>query len=82
MFPLYPIEMIVKFRDPIVSLKEMQFLVDHHLKPFKIDIYSHAVSEYRERDSQIQILDQNSGGQGMAPRSGEAGFGAGADRTP
>ena len=27
-FPLYPIEMILKFHDPIVSLNEMQFLVD------------------------------------------------------
>ena len=40
------------------------------------------MSEYRERDSQIQILDQNADGRGMAPRSGEADFGAGLDKMP
>lgn len=39
-YPLYPIEIILRFEDPIVSLSELQFLVETSLKPYKIDIYS------------------------------------------
>lgn len=37
-FPLYPIEILIKFVDPVVSLSELQFLVEPALKPFKVDI--------------------------------------------
>lgn len=41
-FPLYPIEIIIRYEDPLVSLAELQFLVDTKLKPYKIDIYSYS----------------------------------------
>lgn len=42
-FPLYPIEIILKFVDPVVTISEMQFLVDPSLKPQSIEIFSYAL---------------------------------------
>ena len=57
---LFPIEIILKFEDPIVSLGEMQFLVDPNLKPYRIDIHSFALGQHRnETHPEIDIIDND-----------------------
>ena len=59
-FPLYPIEVIVRYEDPLVSLAEIQFLVDSNLKPYKIDIYSysHAPQQLQQYQMSSAAWDQ------------------------
>ena len=60
-YPLYPIEIILKFADPVVSLNEMQFLVDPNLKPYRIDLWSYSQRSQHNGpgNAHINVLDQN-----------------------